>query len=275
MAIPLGNVLAAGKFHSLRSLQQVLRILLPLVLVWVTWAMPAMAKLSKRYAITPERQALLNTIRHAEGTCKQGEDGYRVHYGGTLFLDVRRHPDKLTHGMYSSRAAGAYQFLPKTWEMAQKALRLRDFSPDSQDQAALYLIERRKALGLADRGVFTKELAHRLAPEWASFPKHSGHSYYGQPVRSFSSLKRFYDGNLKQQANCRNREPSGPSLAVAGPPPAIERQPIAPVARSRPKPTRMIPVATSADCNGELLCILDYVARGGVPIQPDSPISRS
>ena len=34
------------------------------------------------YAITPERRALLNTIRFAEGTWKNGRDlGYRILYG--------------------------------------------------------------------------------------------------------------------------------------------------------------------------------------------------
>ncbi|MDA7677233.1 endolysin, partial [bacterium] len=37
------------------------------------------------YIITPERRALLNTIRFAEGTWKNGLDvGYRVMFGGSL-----------------------------------------------------------------------------------------------------------------------------------------------------------------------------------------------
>ncbi|MCY4331201.1 MAG: glycoside hydrolase family 104 protein [Cyanobacteria bacterium MAG CAR1_bin_15] len=234
----------------------------------VTCAMPAVAARKCRhlnFEVTPERRALLNTIRFAEGTWKNGsEDGYRVFYGGTLFQKMSRHPNKVHHRRYSSRAAGAYQFLPATWRMAQKALRLRDFRPKSQDKAALYLICRREALGLADRGRFTKELAHRLAPEWASFPKHSGRSYYGQPVRSFRSLQNFYRANL---AAVRRGSPSSPSSVAAGPPPAL------PVANnpstSHPRPDRWIPVATSADCDGELMCLLDHVAGGGAPIQPE------
>ncbi|HBP54192.1 MAG TPA: hypothetical protein DD643_07650 [Synechococcus sp. UBA8638] len=258
--------LQAGVHLNLRSVRQVLRSLLPLALACVTCVLPAFASPRRHFEVTPERRALLNTIRYAEGTWKQGEDGYRVFYGGTLFQKVSHHPNKVNHGRYSSRAAGAYQFLPATWKMAKEALGLRDFGPRSQDQAALYLIQRRKALGLADRGVFTKELAHRLAPEWASFPKHSGASYYGQPVRRFSSLKRFYNSNL---AVVRRGSPSSPSWVAARPLPAI------PVAQSPPTPARLIPVATSADCDGELMCLLDHVANGGAPIQPESVVSRS
>ena len=247
-----------------------LRILLPLALACVAWTMPALAG----FPITPQRRALLNTIRYAEGTWKQGKDGYRVLFGGKLFRDLSRHPERtVTRWPYSSAAAGAYQFLPPTWRMAKKALRLRDFRPASQDQAALYLIQRRKALGLADRGRFTRELAHRLAPEWSSFPTHSGKSYHGQPVRSFISLQRFYNSNL---ASVRRGRPA--RVAVA-PPPALPAQTTL-TARpkpsgSHPTPTRWIPVATSAACDGQLICLLDHVANGGAPIQPETMVSRS
>ena len=70
------------------------------------------------------------------------------------------------------------------------------FHPEAQDQAALFLVQRRGALQLADLGQLTPLLVAKLAPEWASFPTLRGHSYYGQPVRRYSELKRFYDENL-------------------------------------------------------------------------------
>lgn len=254
-----------------------LRSLFPLALVCVTWTMPAIAGSHRHLVVTPVRKALLNTIRFAEGTWRNGDvSGYKVQYGGGLFHDLSRHPNQIIHRRYSSAAAGAYQFLPATWRMAKKALQLRDFGPRSQDQAALYLIRRRKALRLADRGVFTRELAHRLAPEWASFPtKHSGRSYYGQPVRRFSSLKVFYERNL---ATVRRGRPSV-AARPPGPPPALPAQPTLAAkpnhSGSHPTPTRWIPVTTSANCDGELICLLDYVAHGGAPIQPESTVSRS
>ncbi|MFN9646346.1 MAG: endolysin [Cyanobacteriota bacterium] len=152
------------------------------------------------FAITPERRALLNTIRYAEGTWANGHDmGYRVMFGGSLMPTLERHPDRVIYSSrYASAAAGAYQFMPFTWNMVIRKLGLTRFDPDSQDQGALYLIQRRGALHLADRGELTEELAARLAPEWASFPTIAGSSYYGQPVKRFDELKRFYEGNLSQ-----------------------------------------------------------------------------
>lgn len=152
------------------------------------------------YAITPERRALLNTIRFAEGTWAQGHEvGYRVMFGGSLMPSLEYHPNRVMYSSrYASAAAGAYQFMPFTWSMASRLLGLQTFSPEEQDQAALLLIQRRGALPLADAGRFTRSLAARLAPEWASFPTLGGSSYYGQPVRRFADLKRFYEDNLAQ-----------------------------------------------------------------------------
>ncbi|MFN6339543.1 MAG: endolysin [Cyanobacteriota bacterium] len=152
------------------------------------------------FAITPERRALLNTIRYAEGTWANGHDvGYRVMFGGSLMPTLERHPDRVMYSSrYASAAAGAYQFMPFTWNMVTQKMGLSGFGPDSQDQGALFLIQRRGALHLADRGELTEELAAKLSPEWASFPTLAGHSYYGQPVKRFEDLKRFYEDNLSQ-----------------------------------------------------------------------------
>ncbi len=152
------------------------------------------------FVITPERRALLNTIRFAEGTWKNGHDlGYRVMFGGGLMASLDRHPNRVIYSSrYASAAAGAYQFMPFTWDMVTRSLGLRGFGPEVQDQGALFLVQRRKALGLTDSGLMTPLLAAKLAPEWASFPTLSGRSYYGQPVKRFSSLLGFYNFNLAQ-----------------------------------------------------------------------------
>lgn len=155
------------------------------------------------FAITPERRALLNTIRFAEGTWANGDDvGYRIMFGGSLMDSLERHPDRVNRtARYASAAAGAYQFMPFTWAMASRVLGLPGFGPFAQDQAALFLIQRRGALDLADQGQFTAELAARLAPEWASFPTRRGVSFYGQPVKRLADLRRFYEWNLAQLRN--------------------------------------------------------------------------
>ena len=152
------------------------------------------------FAITPERRALLNTIRYAEGTWAGGDQiGYRIMFGGGLMPSLDRHPDRVIRKSgYASAAAGAYQFMPFTWSLASRTLGLAAFGPEVQDQAAIFLIQRRGALSLADQGMFTRNLAAKLAPEWASFPTLAGRSFYGQPVRRFQELRRFYEENLAQ-----------------------------------------------------------------------------
>lgn len=152
------------------------------------------------YRITPERRALLNTIRFAEGTWTGGRgDGYRMLYGGGQFTDLAHHPQLVVTRGYSSAAAGAYQFLPATWSEAARRLRLPDFQPASQDQAALYLMEKRGALSRFDRQGLSHDVLAMLAPEWASLPTLQGGSYYGQPVKGVDELRRFYSEDLARQ----------------------------------------------------------------------------
>jgi len=159
------------------------------------------------YIITPERRALLNTIRFAEGTWKNGHDvGYRVMFGGGLMGSMDRHPDRVIYSSrYASAAAGAYQFMPFTWDLVKRSIGVRGFGPEVQDQGALFLIQRRKALSMTDTGVMSPQLAAMLAPEWASFPTLRGRSYYGQPVKQFDNLRGFYNLNLVQLRQIRDQ----------------------------------------------------------------------
>lgn len=158
------------------------------------------AEPSGYYRITPERRALLNTIRYAEGTWIDGsEEGYRVLYGGGRFQNLERHPEITVQKRYTSAAAGAYQFLPGTWREASLRLGLRNFGPSSQDQAALYLMEKRGALQEFDRLGLNRTVLARLAREWASLPASHGGSFYGQPVKAVEELLVFYGAELERQ----------------------------------------------------------------------------
>jgi muramidase (phage lysozyme) len=152
------------------------------------------------YKLTPERRALLNTIRYAEGTWLGGSgEGYRVLYGGGRFAGFSHHPEMEVRRRYVSAAAGAYQFLPATWKAAAKELALPDFGPQSQDQAALHLVRKRGALHHFDREGLSEPVLARLAHEWASLPSLSGGSVYGQPVRSARELQAFFRRELDRQ----------------------------------------------------------------------------
>ena len=107
--------------------------------------------------------------------------------------------------------------MPFTWSLVQRCIGVRGFGPEAQDQGALFLVQRRKALGLTDAGSLTPVLTAMLAPEWASFPTLAGRSYYGQPVKTYSKLRSFYDVNLKELRRLRDLKRQ--SLALTPPPP--------------------------------------------------------
>ena len=128
-------------------------------------------------------------IMHAEGTSKN-TNPYNVMFGGGTFDNTKPgHPDTVVDGgRYSSAAAGAYQFMPKTWNAIMGNVPM---TKENQDIAATRLA--------AGRGVdirtapFTRENVAKLAPEWASFPTLSGSSYYGQPVKAYGTLKAIFN----------------------------------------------------------------------------------
>jgi muramidase (phage lysozyme)/uncharacterized membrane protein len=135
-------------------------------------------------------RAFLRVIRAGEGTAD--EDGYRRQFGGELFTDFSRHPNRaitktLGDKQLTSTAAGAYQFLGRTWSECQAALNLPDFSPASQDLAAVFLIARRKGLEHAIAGRLEQAIA-ACANEWASLPG----SPYGQPTKTLAQCHAVY-----------------------------------------------------------------------------------
>ena len=92
------------------------------------------------YVITPERRALLNTIRFAEGTWKGGFDvGYRVMFGGGLMPSMDRHPNRVIYrSRYASAAAGAYQFMPFTWNLVQRSIGVRGLARKPRTRALFF-----------------------------------------------------------------------------------------------------------------------------------------
>lgn len=144
---------------------------------------------------TPEAsanvRAFLAVIRAGEGTADA--NGYRRMFGGALFDGFDDHPrraiTKTSRGQtLTSTAAGAYQFLSRTWDECRAALDLPDFSPASQDRAALYLIRRRGALSNVLAGEF-EEAVRKCAKEWASLPG----STYGQPTTTIDQARAIYE----------------------------------------------------------------------------------
>jgi lysozyme len=131
-------------------------------------------------------KAFLLMIQYSEGTL--GKDAYRTLYGGELAEDLSKHPNrKVTKWGLTSTAAGAYQILNKTWQEIAQKLGLQDFSPQSQDRAAIELIARRKALDDVMAGRFSQAIS-KCRKEWASLPG----AGYNQTEKSSKALAQIY-----------------------------------------------------------------------------------
>jgi muramidase (phage lysozyme) len=134
-------------------------------------------------------QAMLKVIRTGEGTADA--NGYRRIFGGQLFNSFADHPRvSVTKNGYTSTAAGAYQALISTWDETRSIMRLKDFSPASQDLFAVGRIAARGALDDIKAGRFTLAI-QKISPEWASMP----FSTHGQPVISMEKATQIYATN--------------------------------------------------------------------------------
>jgi lysozyme len=142
-------------------------------------------------------RAFLQAIIAAEGTAQRG-DPYRATFGYShVIQDLSDHPyytgEWKGAPFYSggreqwSTAAGAYQFLRRTWAGLRVNLGLPDFSPASQDAAAIELIRERGALEDVKAGRFATAV-EKVRRVWASLPG----AGYGQPERQLASLQAAY-----------------------------------------------------------------------------------
>ncbi len=134
-------------------------------------------------------QAILRVIRTGEGTADAG--GYSRLYGGGAFSSYADHPrQKIRKWGITSTAAGAYQFLSSSWDETRRLMGLKDFSPASQDLAAVGRIAARGALDDVINGRFTTAI-RKINKEWASLPG----SPYGQRTLKFDAALAVYRGN--------------------------------------------------------------------------------
>ncbi|WP_298214353.1 glycoside hydrolase family 104 protein [Acidocella sp.] len=153
-----------------------------------------MARLTPAQAGSANRVAFLDMLAWSEigpALLAISDDGYNVLVGSTpahplLFHSYDRHPDVLNHQL-NSTAAGRYQLIHATWLECQQALRLPDFSPQSQEWAALHLIRERGAMPAIDAGRLSVAI-DLCAAIWASLPGNS----YGQPEHPLADLQAAY-----------------------------------------------------------------------------------
>lgn len=157
-------------------------------------------------AMTPNMQRLTRAIQ-------AGESGgrYDVMYtppgsGPTrTFTDFSKHPNSPApipsgpHAGDVSTAAGGSQIVKSTWDRAQKALNLPDFSPGNQNAATAYIANEdyKKRTGRDLEADMTQagndpakleRIARALAPTWTSLPggieQNAGGTQFAQNARS-------------------------------------------------------------------------------------------
>jgi muramidase (phage lysozyme) len=124
-------------------------------------------------------RAFLKLIRKGESGL--GQDAYRMIVGGGYFNGFADHP-RIKRDV--SSAAGAYQITATTWDDLRKTYPLPDFSPASQDAAAVVLIKRRRALADVVDGKWESAI-YKLRNEWTSLPGAKEQRY------SMADAKRF------------------------------------------------------------------------------------
>lgn len=170
-------------------------------------------------------KAFLFALRYGEGTAD--EKGYSRLVGGGEFEGFDRHPNRLIPITYTdsrtgkrttihSTAAGAYQFLFRTWNGLVQRYGFTNFAPAVQDLGAIGLIAGRGALADVVAGRI-ESAVRKCAAEWASLPN----SPYGQPTKSMRQFLAYYE---------RHGGTYGPvAVPTPAPPPAEPVEAPAPV----------------------------------------------
>ncbi|WP_229258407.1 glycoside hydrolase family 24 protein [Duganella rivi] len=152
------------------------------------------------YSMDNNKAAFLMGIRLGEGTLP--ETGYSTLMGGGQFDNFATHPalagwrgTPLSDAMCAnasfgpgcvSTAAGAYQINKPTWNRVAAKLGLADFTPESQDAAAWFLIEEKGAAAdvLAGR---TAEAVAKVRKIWASLPG-AGYGQHEVSLTAFNNV---------------------------------------------------------------------------------------
>ena len=212
---------------------------------------------ARGYAQDANVRAFLRAIRAGESH-PDLDEAYTALFGwkpgnGQVFNDFTAHPNVRTYETHDGQfikngkidfttAAGAYQIVQTTWAGLQRKYPwLRTFSPDSQDLAAICLINDRGALSDVLAGNIVQAI-NKLGDEWASLPS----STVGQPTVALGKVLGVYTrhgGHLAGEA--ATPAPPAPEKRQEAPMPAPPRPDAEPYVAPQPDWRAAKPTYTS------------------------------
>ena len=110
---------------------------------------------------------------------------------------MSQHPN--TPNDKGNTAAGKYQFIKRTWDKIAQKIGAKDFSPNSQDRAALQLLIDNKAIEPLLKGNFD-EAAYAAAKAWDVFPGDvEGKSRLTGAPRNLTPIKDHYENLIRSK----------------------------------------------------------------------------
>lgn len=112
-------------------------------------------------------RAMFKVIRSGESNLTPA--AYSILCGGGQFSDFADHPRPVLPRPCTRGASGAFQITIATWDWVRGIMRLPDFTPESQELAALGLMAYRGALPAVLAGNLPLAF-ERLRKEWTSLP---------------------------------------------------------------------------------------------------------
>jgi muramidase (phage lysozyme) len=169
---------------------------------------------------------------------------YNVSVGGRKFRDFSKHPEMYDPAL-GSDAAGRYQFISTTWAARAKELGLKDFSPRSQDLAAVQHLKNFNLLddvmsGDPKRIEYAKNVLQKH--QWTGLRKYAP----GEASKYFLEQKAYYE---KTGVKPATTQVAGRPQVTAAPGQATTQQQVAqqvsqpPATQQRPQ-LNIVPLTT-------------------------------
>lgn len=146
-------------------------------------------------SLSPRMNAFLATIRWAETGTSDKSSYTKLVFNGT-FNNFSTHPRikqcaPINGRRVCSTAAGAYQMLDISWDDLAPDLKLKDFTPPSQDRMAIEYIRRNNAIRDIEAGNVETAFC-KVGRVWASLICND----YNQNAKSLEQLKNYYNKQL-------------------------------------------------------------------------------